>query len=437
MNQSKNKENRKLKSKRKTKLVGGMKVLIIAGVLFVFNILNFINVVNAESINAANIYSIGDCGSLLTYKGITVKVSYVQYIQDGVEYPAYCMDKTKPGAETTPYTVSIQRAIQDVGLWRRIINGYPYKTIQELGVANKEEAFTATKQAIYCYIHGNNPDDYGAIGEAGERTLNAMKKIINDAQNSSETKISSTITINKNMEEWKQDENEKNYLSKTYIISAGATVEKYKIIITKENGQDLGGIKLTDINNQEKTEFAPNEKFKILIPIKNMTEAGSFNIQVEAKVKTKPVLYGTAPNSGYQDYALTAATYEDGIGRVQDEYTKNETKIIIIKKDQEEEIVLEGVEFELLNEKKETVYTGLKTNSEGKIVVENLVPGVYYLRETKAIDGYKANYEYIELKIELNEEIMITVNNSKEKKPKVETTKISSREVKRLPVTGM
>ena len=437
MNQSKNKENRKLKSKRKTKLVGGMKVLIIAGVLFVFNILNFINVVNAESINAANIYSIGDCGSLLTYKGITVKVSYVQYIQDGVEYPAYCMDKTKPGAETTPYTVSIQRAIQDVGLWRRIINGYPYKTIQELGVANKEEAFTATKQAIYCYIHGNNPDDYGAIGEAGERNLNAMKKIINDAQNSSETKISSTITINKNMEEWKQDENEKNYLSKTYIISAGATVEKYKIIITKENGQDLGGIKLTDINNQEKTEFAPNEKFKILIPIKNMTEAGSFNIQVEAKVKTKPVLYGTAPNSGYQDYALTAATYEDGIGRVQDEYTKNETKIIIIKKDQEEEIVLEGVEFELLNEKKETVYTGLKTNSEGKIVVENLVPGVYYLRETKAIDGYKANYEDIELKIELNEEIMITVNNSKEKKPKVETTKISSREVKRLPVTGM
>lgn len=437
MNQSKNKENRKLKSKRKTKLVGRIKVLIIASALFVFNILNFINVANAESINTANIYSIGDCGSLLTYKGITVKVSYVQYIQDGVEYPAYCMDKTKPGAETTPYTVSIQSAIQDVGLWRRIINGYPYKTIQELGVANKEEAFTATKQAIYCYIHGNNPDDYGAIGEAGERTLNAMKKIINDAQNSSETKISSTITINKNMEEWKQDENEKNYLSKTYMISAGATIEKYKIIITKENGQDLGGIKLTDINNQEKTEFGPNEKFKILIPIKNMTEAGSFNIQVEAKVKTKPVLYGTAPNSGYQDYALTAATYEDGIGRVQDEYTKNETKIIIIKKDQEEEMVLEGVEFELLNEKKETVYTGLKTNSEGKIVIENLVPGVYYLRETKAIDGYKANYEDIELKIELNEEIMITVNNSKEEKPKVETTKTSSREVKRLPVTGM
>lgn len=437
MNQSKNEENRNLKNKRRTKLVAGIKMLIIASALLIFNILNFINIANAESINVANIYSIEDCGNLLTYKGGTVKVSYVQYIQDGVEYPAYCMDKTKPGAETTPYTVSIQNAIQDVGLWRRIVNGYPYKTIQELGVMNKEEAFTATKQAIYCYIHGNNPDDYGAIGEAGERTLNAMKKIISDAQNSSETKISSTLTINKNDDEWKQDENEKNYLSKTYTISAGATIEKYKITLTKENSQDLGGLKLTDTSNQERTEFSPNEKFKILIPIKNMTEAGSFNIQVEAKVKTKPVLYGTAPNSEYQDYALTAATYEDGIGRAQDEYAKNETKIIIIKKDQEEEIVLEGVEFELLNEKKETVYTGLKTNSEGKIVLENLIPGVYYLRETKAIDGYQANDEDIKLKIELNEEIMITVNNIKEEKPKVETTKTSSKEVKRLPVTGM
>lgn len=437
MNQSKNEENRNLKNERRTKLVAGIKMLIIASALLIFNILNFINIANAESINVANIYSIEDCGNLLTYKGGTVKVSYVQYIQDGVEYPAYCMDKTKPGAETTPYTVSIQNAIQDVGLWRRIVNGYPYKTIQELGVVNKEEAFTATKQAIYCYIHGNNPDDYGAIGEAGERTLNAMKKIISDAQNSSETKISSTLTINKNDDEWKQDENEKNYLSKTYTISAGATIEKYKITLTKENSQDLGGLKLTDTSNQERTEFSPNEKFKILIPIKNMTEAGSFNIQVEAKVKTKPVLYGTAPNSEYQDYALTAATYEDGIGRAQDEYAKNETKIIIIKKDQEEEIVLEGVEFELLNEKKETVYTGLKTNSEGKIVLENLIPGVYYLRETKAIDGYQANDEDIKLKIELNEEIMITVNNIKEEKPKIETTKTSSKEVKRLPVTGM
>ena len=51
---------------------------------------------------------------------------------------------------------------------------------------NKQEAFTATKQAIYCYIHGNNPNDYQSIGEAGQRTLNALNKILQDAKNSKE-----------------------------------------------------------------------------------------------------------------------------------------------------------------------------------------------------------------------------------------------------------
>ena len=50
------------------------------------------------------------------------------------------------------YSVSIQDAISDVKLWRIIINGYPYKTIEELGCNSKEEAFTATKQAIAIYM---------------------------------------------------------------------------------------------------------------------------------------------------------------------------------------------------------------------------------------------------------------------------------------------
>lgn len=138
-----------------------IKILLVFSIL-VLNILNVLNNVQAVNINSADIYCVGDCGELLTYKGVNVKVSYVEYLNNGVSYPAYCMDKTKPGVESGGYQVSVQNSLQDVGLWKRIINGYPYKSISDLGVANKEEAFTATKQAIYCYIHGNNPDDYGA-----------------------------------------------------------------------------------------------------------------------------------------------------------------------------------------------------------------------------------------------------------------------------------
>ena len=424
-------------NKRKNKLISIAKKIGVALTLLSLNIAGVCSIVNAKTINSAYIYSIGDCGSLLTYKGVPVKVSYVEYTENGVHYPAYCMDKTKPGAETEPYTVSIDEAINDVGLWRRIINGYPYKTIQELGVASKEEAFTATKQAIYCYIHKNNINDYGPIGEAGTRTLNAMKKIIQDAENSTETKISNTITINKDTSKWEQDEIEKGYVSKTYSVTALASIQNYKITLTKENAENLGGIKLTDLNNNEKQEFSPNEKFKILIPIKNLTEEGTINIEVEAKVNTKPVLYGKAPNSSYQDYALTAATYEDGSGNTKDEYNKNETKIIILKKDEEDGKTLQGVEFQLLNENKEPIYTDLKTNEEGKIVINNLVPGTYYIKETKTIDGYEIYDELIEVKVQMNQELTVTINNKKQEKPKIETKEYSYKEVKKLPVTGM
>lgn len=421
-----------------------MKKILMILAIFIINGLGFMNAVYATSIQSANLYAVEDCGTLLKYKGAIVKVSYIQYSHNGVNYPAYCMDKTKPGAETGSYAVSVQEAINDVGLWRRIINGYPYKTIKQLGVANEKEAFTATKQAIYCYIHGNNPQDYEGIGKAGERTLDAMYKIINNANQSNETKISSTIQINKIQNEWKQDEIDKQYVSKVFDVTANATIKNYKITLTKENAQNIGGIKLTDMQNKERNEFDPNEKFKILIPLKNMTEAGTFKLTVEGQVQTKPVLYGRAPNSSYQDYALTTGTYEDGTGEKKDEYPENETKIIILKKDEKTKEKLENTEFELLDENKKVIYSDLKTNKDGKIEIKHLIPGKYYLRETKAKEGYKIYDELIDLQIALHEQFTVTVNNNKEEKPKIEVDKkVKNKEVnsttktrKVLPVTG-
>lgn len=415
-----------------------IKKIFFISCIFILNLLVFINSSQAINIGAAHIYEICDCGQLLKYKGNIVITKYVQYDYDGGQYPAYCLDKTKKGAEGNGYTVSVDKAISDVGLWRILINGYPYKSIEQLGVANKEEAFTATKQAVYCYIHGNNPVDYQPIGVAGERTLNAMKQILYNAQNSNETKISNTIQINKNLDDWKQDDIDKNYLSKTFSVSADSTITSYVITLSRENGRDLGGIKLTNLQNQETNTFNANEKFKVLIPIKNLTEKGNFNILVQTKIETKPILYGTAPNSNLQDYALTAATYEDGSGNTTDNYPKNETKIIIVKKDDETGEKLKDVEFELLDENKNVIYTGLKTNAEGEIVIDNVIPGKYYLKETKGIEGYHEYDKLIEFNISLHEEITIEVNNTKKDEPEYEVHKTErTKEVKKLPVTGM
>lgn len=430
--------NRNLVKERRIYLKKLKKLFIITGVIFIILVLQFCvfyNSVVATQLDSANIYMVGDCGSLLRYKGVEVKVSYVQYTYEGVNYPAYCLDKTKPGAENGAYTVSVNSMIQDVGLWRRIINGYPYKSIEELGVANKEEAFTATKQAIYCYIHGNNPADYTPIGEAGERTLRAMHQIIAQAQSSSETKISNYIELKDEDVNWKVDDIEKNYISKVFSILSDAQIQDYSIYF-QENTID--GIKITNLQNTLKNEFQPDEKFKILIPIESLKEKGEFRILANAKVKTKPVLYGTAPDSGLQDYALTAATYEDGVGEISLQYPKNETEIIVIKQDEESNERLKNVEFALLNENKEMIRQSLLTNEEGKIQISNLLPGKYYLKEVHTSLGYIPTEKLIELEVAWNDSLTVTVYNQKEKKPEIKTEKKETvKQVKKLPVTGM
>lgn len=400
--------------------------------------------VQAVDLNATDIISGGNCGSLLIYKGIYIKTYYAYYTKDGVNYPAYCLDKTKHGVnDELSYSVSVQSAISDVKLWRIIINGYPYKTIEQLGCSNKEEAFSATKQAIYCYIHGNGPNGYTGIGEAGNRTVRAIKQILADAENCNETQISNNVNIIKEQEVFDIDNKDKNYVSKIYSIKAGTTISNYKVQITKVDEELPEGIRITDINNNEKTEFSSEEKFKILIPIKNLTKENNFNIEIQTKINTKPVLYGQAPNTSYQDYALTAATYEDASAKSQDKFYKNETKLKIIKQDEETKKRLENVEFNVMDSNKNVIYANLKTNSKGEIEITNLLPGKYYIREVNAKEGYVLSNEMFEIDINFNEKFTIIVNNSfkeeEEQEPNITKQEISHKveNVKKLPVTGM
>lgn len=74
---------------KKKKLIILLAIVMISG-------LGFINSVYAvPEINTAYMYTIGDCGKLLNYKGAVVLTDYVQYDNNGVSYPAYCLDKTK------------------------------------------------------------------------------------------------------------------------------------------------------------------------------------------------------------------------------------------------------------------------------------------------------------------------------------------------------
>lgn len=387
-------------------------ISIILSLLMIMGIISIPTKTNATfEIDKANLYSKGKSIDYLHWNGMGIVCDFVVYEKDGKEYPAYCLNRELTGASTElSYSANVDRLLTDVKVWRTIINGYPYKTYQELGCANKEEAYLATKQAVYCILYNRDPNTYVATDEIGVRTKNALIQIVTNAKNSTDVKVSSDLTIKDITTKWQQDEINKKYLSKKYTVTANSTINSYTVELENIN---IEGTKIVDENNNEKTEFKAGENFKIIIPITNMQNAGNFNINVSGKVATKPVLYAYPDDAKLQDYALTGEIYEDGSGTKTVNYTKNETKIIILKEDDSKN-PLEGVKFRLLDENNNIIHTELTTNKDGKIVLENLEPGQYYLEETSTVNGYAIYKGKIDAKLAYNEKLTIKVTNSKE-----------------------
>lgn len=394
-------------------------------------------------IESAYIYATKKTDGLLMWNGLKIHTHMAVYKKDGKEYPAYCMDRELPGVEIgVSQTVNVNKVVSNVMVWRAIINGYPYKTISELGCQTEEEAYLATKQAVYCMLTNRDVNEYSAVGESGERTLNALKQIVTNARNSNITKVSSELKINQKNSLWEIDNINTKYISQTFSVTANAGFDKYLVEL---KNLDIEGVRITDKNNNEKTEFKSNEEFKILIPTTNIKKDGNFTINVSGKVATKPVFYGESRDSSLQSYALTGYTYEDGNGSKKVYYTKNETKIIIVKKDETGEKDLQGVEFELLDENKDVIYTGLTTDENGQIIIDNMLPGTYYIKETRTLEGYELYNKLIKVELDLNEEATVNVINSQEepdieienKKTEISVENSNTTTNVKLPKTGM
>lgn len=359
-----------------------------------------------------NVFPKADCEKLLTYKGTPIRTTYVAYMKDGIEYPAYCLDANVDGVgERGEYVVNSADKLRNIDVWRAIINGYPYKTLEELGAANGQEAFTATKQAVYTMIYNRSTSDYGAVNsDSGRRTYQIYCNIVNAARSSSEVIIDNVYTnLHVVTNDW-QIYNNENVLYKEYYADSNVASGSYVISLS---GNTPFGTKIISNNGEEKNEFRMSEHFKILIPMSSLQDSGNFKIDAIAKLETKPVMFGTTTIPGTQDYALTGFMYEEVGSSVEENYLKNSTKITMLKKDEESEEVLENVKFDFMNSDQEKLYTDLTTDKDGKIVIENIMPGKYYIKEIESAEGYELNTEIYEVEIKYGEEKEIVITNKK------------------------
>ncbi len=392
-----------------------------------------------EENSQVKLYSKGEL-ICLVYDGIKIGTQFVVYEKEGKEYPAYCVNREKDGVtEDYSYNVIAEKLYSNNLVWNAVVNGYPFKTAKELGCNTDIEAFAATKLAIYDMLYDYDMSKFNICADNGQVVLDAMRKIRSVARNSSETKITATIKIISEAENWKVDDIDKNYISKIYKVDASAVNENYTVELTNNNIA-----KIVNEKNKEQKNFSSKEKFKIMLPIKQLEEAGELTINVKSDLKTYPILYGKSTVENKQNYVLTVGEFETSNVTLKEKYGENKTKIKINKQDGDTKLPLQGSKFNLLDENKKVIYTELTTDENGNIEVANLVPGIYYLQETQAPQGYLPYEKLIETTVKLNETVEVTVQNFKEpeeeeKEVPEDISKIEvgeKKEVKKLPRTG-
>lgn len=393
-------------------------------IILLLNIV-LVGVVNAEG-QEVRVFNDGRCSDYLKYKGVTVGCYQVSYRDsNNVKYPAYCLDRDLPGigggvGEKLEYNVEVEDTLTNNLIWRVVSNSYPYKSVSELGVKTGIEAFVATKQAVYCILYGNDAEDfsrYTAVDSvAGERVLALLKKLVNDARNSDETKPSAVIKVIEESDKWQVDDVDSNYISKVYRIKTEAEFDTYTVALDSDKLPE--DTRIVNSKNIDTNTFKSGEKFKILLPINHGVEEGEFVINVSAKLRTCPVYYGKAPD-GMQSYALAANPYEDGNGNLKQIYNKNNNKIVIIKKDAQTDEFLQGTEFNILDANKKVLYSNLITDKNGKVVLTSMKPDTYYLQEVRPTDGYAKLDSLVKFNMELDKEITLTVKNNKIEKNEI------------------
>ena len=405
-----------------TKILKKIPVILLISIIFISYSINIVKAV--YEITEANIVKIGQAPYHLKYYNESKKMytyvicSIVGYYKNDKFYPAYCLNRDMPGVEyEKSYTVDVDNVIENSKIWRVVKNGYPYKTAKEMGLESDYDAFAVTKFAVYCLQGQADINLYTADEDdvEGQAMLKALHDLVEIGTNGTDT-FSNELKILKETDFVEDGD----YYSITYKVNAGSTISKYNIKTV--SGLANGDI-LTDIDGNIKMEFSPNEKFKIKLLKSNLNLDKDISVEIESSLKSYPMFYGKTRISGTQDYLLTADSYQNLKTNINTKLKLNTGKIIINKKDDENNKGIEDTVFEIYNSKKESIGT-YTTDENGKIEIQDLYQGIYYVKEIKSNENYILNSENeYSINVNYNQTSTIDIQNE-HKKGNLEITKV-------------
>ena len=285
--------------------------------------------------------------------------------------------------------------------------GYPNFTKEKLNCETDFEAYIATQEAIYTMYNNRDLSKYQIRDEKGQRIYNAMEQILENARTKTFQEDLEINLVEINSELVEEDE---KYMAKEYKVTLNRPILLGTIAV--ESGD---GIKLS------KNEIHDEENFKILIPKSKLSQ----NINIKLILYMQHLNLKLATNT--QMPQNKGQIYLDPIYYSNFKYKLNIktggfSTIKITNIDKKTENPIEGSKFQLLDKELNIIKDGLVTDSNGRINIENIAKGKYYLKQTEAVDNYCLNKTNLMIEVTGEETVInVKVINDIMEKEKTET----------------
>ncbi|PFB12331.1 thioester domain-containing protein [Bacillus cereus] len=323
---------------------------------------------------------------------------------------AYCLTYglRSPNGEDLPEVGRTDNVV-----YRILMNGYPQKSPQELGVSNWKEAHYATQLAVW------NALGQLSISELEHRNANvekAAKEIIYAVNHSNATQETYMNVIPTDKQEAKL--NGEYFETSLYQVESNAKNGVFTVNL--KNAPN--GTKIVAENGEMKEQFQLGEKFRILVPKSSNT--GNLSLKITSNlVNLHAVAYkGT---DKIQDATVLLERSEEKVSTDLNVSWKSVGQLEVIKVGEQKE-VLQGAVFDVFNSTNEKVGT-ITTNEKGIASLSSLEIGTYTLKEVKSPTGYVMNEQPQQIEVKTGEIARVTVQNNKVK---------GSIEIKKLSDSG-
>ncbi len=271
-----------------------------------------------EALGEVNIYSGGYSMKYLAVNGKVQTQSYTYFLYENSagetqEIPAYCVNPNQYGVpQTVPEGESIRYLAEEkasdpkvVGL---IANMYPHRSLEELGLDNKYQAFYAGKIALWCYLIPEwdisavtvAPGLTGTEREIGENILNAAVQIYTEGTRWTSVAEPQLTTSPDQETAYPVTIDGAAYRQQVFTVTSPTWVDGQAVNVSFQDGTDVPeGARIADENNQDITQVKVSNTgdgykgtFKVLYPEDSVAgQSGSVQLSLSADVYQYVVFY--------------------------------------------------------------------------------------------------------------------------------------------------